>query len=51
MDMRPSLEAYLEKDWRLDVHLALDFTLSNLECTDYRSLHRRSVNDLDMNMY
>lgn len=51
MDMRPSLEEYLKDEWNLDVTIALDFTLSNLESTDYRSLHRRSANDMDMNMY
>jgi hypothetical protein len=42
MDMRPSLIAYLRQGWCINVSLAIDFTLSNLEITDYRSLHRKS---------
>ena len=40
--MRPSLIAYLRQGWCINVSLAIDFTLSNLEITDYRSLHRKS---------
>jgi len=28
--------------WCINVSLAIDFTLSNLEITDYRSLHRKN---------
>jgi hypothetical protein len=48
MDMRPSLVEYLGQGWKLDVSIALDFTLSNLEISDYRSLHKISQNG-DMN--
>jgi hypothetical protein len=50
MDMRPSLVEYLGQGWKLDVSIALDFTLSNLEISDYRSLHKISTNG-DMNQY
>ena len=33
----------------MDVSIAIDFTLSNMEITDYRSLHR--MNQGDMNQY
>ena len=48
MDMRPSLVEYLGHGWKLDVSIAIDFTLSNLEITDYRSLHKVNRNG-DMN--
>lgn len=50
MDMRPSLLEYLKHGWRLNVSIAVDFTLSNLEIKDYRSLHRQSK-DGEMNQY
>ena len=40
MDMRPSLLEYLKHGWQMDVSIAVDFTLSNLEIKDPRSLHR-----------
>ena len=40
MDMRPSLLEYLNTGWQMNVSIALDFTLSNLEIKDQRSLHR-----------
>ena len=40
MDMRPSLVEYLKEGWKINVSLAIDFSLSNFEITDYRSLHR-----------
>jgi len=49
MDMRPSLIGYLREGWSINVSLAIDFTLSNLEITDYRSLHRKS--DKEPNVY
>lgn len=49
MDMRPSLVDYLRQGWKMDVSIAIDFTLSNMEITDYRSLHR--MNQGDMNQY
>lgn len=52
--MQPSLVQYLNKKggdcWKLDITLAIDFTLSNMEITDYRSLHRQSNNG-EMNVY
>ena len=33
MDMRPSLIGYLREGWSINVSLAIDFTLSNLEIT------------------
>ena len=38
MEMRPSLIEFLEQDWKVNVSLAIDFTLSNLEIQDQRSL-------------
>lgn len=49
MNMRPSLIMYLRQGWCINVSLAIDFTLSNLEITDYRSLHRK--NDKEPNQY
>jgi hypothetical protein len=40
--MRPSLISYLKQDWSINVSFAIDFTLSNLEATDPRSLHHLS---------
>jgi len=48
MDMRPSLVEYLRQGWKIDVSIAVDFSLSNLEINDYRSLHRVNSNG-DMN--
>jgi hypothetical protein len=48
MDVRPSLVEYLRHGWKLDVSIAIDFSLSNREINDYRSLHR--VSD-EMNQY
>ena len=42
MNMRPSLIMYLREGWCINVSIAIDFTLSNLEITDYRSLHRKN---------
>ena len=50
MDMRPSLVSYLREGWKVDVSIAVDFSLSNLEINDYRSLHRVNSNG-DMNQY
>lgn len=50
MDMRPSLVEYLKQGWKIDVSIAVDFSLSNLEINDYRSLHRVNSNG-DMNQY
>jgi hypothetical protein len=50
MDMRPSLVEYLRQGWKIDVSVAIDFSLSNLEINDYRSLHRVNSNG-DMNQY
>ena len=40
MDMRPSLAEYLQNGWQMNVTIAIDFTLSNREIKDQRSLHR-----------
>lgn len=40
IEKRASLVEYLRKGWKLDVSVAVDFSLSNLEINDYRSLHR-----------
>ncbi len=50
MDMRPSLLDYLSHGWQMQVTIAIDFTLSNLEITDQKSLHRQMLNG-DMNQY
>lgn len=50
MDMRPSLVEYLKHGWQMQVSIGIDFTLSNLEVTDPRSLHKISI-DGDMNQY
>ena len=34
MDMRPSLVEYLSHGWQMQVSIAIDFTLSNLEIKD-----------------
>ena len=50
MDMRPSLLEYLKHGWQMNVSIAVDFTLSNLEIKDVNSLHRQST-DGTMNPY
>jgi len=40
MDMRLGLVDYLSEGWQIEVHVGIDFTLSNLEISDFRSLHR-----------
>jgi Copine len=50
MDMRPSLVEYLRQGWKIDVNVCVDFSLSNLEINDYRSLHKVNSNG-DMNVY
>lgn len=51
MDVRPSLVEYLGQGWQMEVSIAIDFTLSNYELTDYRSLHamkaRRGPNEMN----
>lgn len=49
MDVRPSLVEYLRHGWKMDVSIAIDFSLSNLEINDYRSLHKLS--NIEMNFY
>ena len=49
MDMRPSLIDYLQQGWHMRVSIGVDFTLSDLEITDYRSLHRKTQGE--MNQY
>ena len=41
---------YLGEGWKLDVSIAIDFSLSNLDISDYRSLHR-IPNNGEMNQY
>ncbi len=41
LDMRRGLVDYLSEGWQMEVHVGIDFTLSNLEISDYRSLHRQ----------
>ena len=50
MDMKPSLLEYLKDGWQMNVTIAVDFTLSNMEIKDYRSLHRQMKNG-EMNAY
>jgi hypothetical protein len=50
MDMRPSLVEYLNEGWLMEVSVGIDFTLSNLEICDYRSLHRQAEAG-EMNQY
>lgn len=50
IDQRPSLVEYLGEGWKLDVSIAIDFSLSNLDISDYRSLHRIHNNG-EMNQY
>ena len=50
MDMQPSLLEYLSTGWEMQVSIGIDFTLSNLEITDYRSLHKQGRNG-EMNQY
>ena len=50
MDMKPSLVEYLTNGWEMQVSIGIDFTLSNLEITDPKSLHRQGKNG-DMNQY
>jgi hypothetical protein len=38
--MRPNLVDYLRQGWKLDISIAIDFSLSNLEISDHKSLHR-----------
>ena len=50
MDMRPSLAEYLQGGWQMNVTIAIDFTLSNREIKDQKSLHRQLKNG-EMNSY
>ena len=50
MDMFPSFNKYLREGWEMQVSIAIDFTLSNREITDCRSLHRLHHNG-EMNHY
>ena len=47
--MRPSLVAYLKQGWCVETSVAIDFTLSNLEITDFKSLHRITHGSSEMN--
>ena len=49
LDVRPSLVEYLRHGWKMDVSIAIDFSLSNLEINDYQSLHKLS--NIEMNFY
>ena len=50
--MKPSLIAYLKSDWFIETSLAIDFTLSNLDISNLRSLHKIDpLRPQDMNMY
>jgi DNA repair ATPase RecN len=40
----------LRKGWKLDVSIAVDFTISNYESNDRRSLHK-FMSGGEMNMY
>lgn len=44
LDMRKGLAEYLSDEWKMEVHIGIDFTLSNLEINDFRSLHRQGEN-------
>ena len=50
MDMFPSFNKYLNEGWEMQVSIAIDFTLSNREINDCRSLHRLNTNG-EMNHY
>lgn len=50
IEKRPSLVQYLRQGWKIDVTVCVDFSLSNLEINDYRSLHRVHSNG-EMNQY
>jgi hypothetical protein len=50
MGERPSLVRYLQQGWKMDVSVAVDFSLSNLDINDYRSLHRKNKTG-EMNQY
>lgn len=50
LDMRRGLVEYLSEGWQMEVHVGIDFTLSNLEISDYRSLHRQGDTGV-MNQY
>jgi hypothetical protein len=52
LDMKPSLLSYLRSGWHIDTTVAIDFTLSNLETTNLKSLHRLDpMRPRDMNIY
>jgi hypothetical protein len=42
INMRPSMTAYTSAGWNLATSVAIDFTLSNLEINNLKSLHRIS---------
>ena len=48
--MRRGLVEYLKEGWQMEVHVGIDFTLSNIEITDFRSLHRQGDTGV-MNQY
>ena len=50
MDMRPSLLEFLSNGWQMNVSIAVDYTLSNLEVNDLNSLHHL-LKDGNMNQY
>ena len=50
IEQRPSLVQYLRQGWKIDVSVCVDFSLSNLEINDYRSLHKVNSNG-EMNQY
>ena len=47
--MKPSLLAYLKQGWFLETSVAIDFTLSNLEISNFKSLHRITHTSSEMN--
>ena len=50
--MKPSLLAYFQSGWGLDTSVAIDFTLSNLNTNNLRSLHHIDpIRHTEMNQY
>ena len=52
INMRPSMTEYFNSGWCLETAVAIDFTLSNLEISNLKSLHRISnQKPIQMNQY
>lgn len=47
MDVKPSFVEYLKSNWKVSVSIIIDFTLSNREPSDIKSLHRQVPGEMN----